>query len=356
MSEIFRGEHFELSFGLEANYGVDPGTSVLTTPFGVFDRGQMADPEIEFTPFYGGGGVQARRYFRAYRGRWALEASVADVLLLDGKVLALPLGSVVTTGPVGSVYTHTISEETLLKSLTMHASFWRADDAAGSPRLMRRYIGGKVGRATLTAEENERLRLSFDSVLFKNLSHNISGVDKYAAGVARPTVSYPTTEPYFFSGGILKVTGAQMTETTFARVRSFRLDINNNVEAKYYVAGHDPAIPIPYTVLEGKREYTLAVTVDPTDHDLYSEVLRSGRSGAGLEIGIKAVMTISRGTDDYIEISAPSGTPSLTNQGGFIRRGRLDIDSGSPAISQELEILTRSVSVVAKDLSPWTGW
>lgn len=348
---VFRGEHWELSYGKETVYGSDPGTANLTVALGIFERGQLADPEIEFTPFYGAGGEQNRRYFRAYHGKWTLEANVSDIQVLSGKNLVLPLGTVVTTGPVGSVYTHTISESTLLQSLTLHASFWRVGDTT-VPTLMRRYLGGKVSRATFSAEEEQRVQISYDSLLFHDISHNIAAETlKYSAGVARPTVTYPTTDPYFFSGGTVSIAG-----TTFARVRSFRLDINNNCEAKYYIAGHDPCIPIPYTVLEGRREYNLTVVVDPEDTFLYTEVIRRGRT-AGSPIGIQVILHLARcenAVNDYIELSLPSGTPAFpSNQGCFIKRGRLDIDSGSPAVQQELEILARSVTCVCKDADAW---
>ena len=349
---IFRGEHFELSWGEETTYGDDIGTAALVNPFGVFERGQLADPEIEFTPFYGGGGEQARRFFRAYQGRWSLEANIADVLLLDGKNLVFPFGNVVTTGS----YTHTISESTLLRSFTMHASQWRQGDAADTPRLMRRYLGGKVGRATLTAEEGERLRMSYDSILFNDFIHNVNGTTpKYSATVSRPTLVYPSLQPFFFSGGELAITGAVMAATTYARIRSFRLDINNNCEAKYYVAGHNPAIPTPYEVLEGRREYGLSVVVDPDDWDLYAEILEAGKNASAVPIGVKVVMTFSRtaSTDDIV-IYMPSATPAITAQGGFIRRGKLDIDAGSPATPQELDILVRRVDIVVHDADAWS--
>ena len=366
MATVFRGEQYELSYGKEATFGVDPGTSALTRVLGVFERGQLGDPDIEFTPYYGSGGALQRSYFRAYRGKWTMEANISDILLLDASALMLPLGAVATTGPVSSMYTHTITETAQLPSFTMHTSFWRADDAVGTPGIMRRYHGCKASRATISAEEGDRLKLSLDSIPVKDLTHNVVGETFRYAALTKPTLDYPELEPYFFSGGYLEIEGTQ-----FARVRSFRLDINNNCEPKYYIAGHDVSIPIPFSILEGRREYTLALSIDVDDTSLYKEILTQGLDNCqpiGISVKFKierrsctldtgeGEVDIDEARGDYVLIELPSGTASFpSNQGCFIKKGKLDIDSGSSAVTQELDMLVRSCKITAKDTDPWTG-
>ena len=357
---VFRGEHWELSYGIETGYGIDPKEANLTRPFGVFEKASLGDPEMDYTPFYGSGGGTARRYFRAYRNKMALEASISDVLLLNGAPLFLPFGSIVNTNLGGApiVWRHDIKEITLLPSFTMHASFWKADNDA-TPNFQRRYLGCKVGKATISAEEEERLRVSFDSVLFKDIKHNApdgvapTSVPKYAS-LVKPVLDYPTTEPFFFSGGVLTI-----NNNVFARVKSFKLDVNNNCEAKYYIAGHDPANPIPYTVLEGKREYTLTCNVDAEDTKLYQEVLQAGLSGTSV-VGIGVSFKISRGNvtqapNDYIQIDMPGAGygPTAEQQGCFLKKAPMPIDSGSPAVAQELEFVVRRVDITAEDGDSW---
>jgi len=352
MTDVFRSEHWELSWGKEATYGTDPGTALLVNPFGVFDRGQLADPEVEYTPFYGAGGCVYRRYFRAYPGKWAMEANIGDIMMLDAKALVFPFGTVVTAG-AGAPYTHTITEATTLPSLTMHATNWDASTCV-TPALMRRFIGGKVSRCTISAEEGDRLKMNLDSILFKDITHNIvAETVKYSADVAKPTLVYPSDEPYFFSGGVLQIgtTGGALAQ--FARARSVRIDINNNCEAKYYIAGQSNATPIPYTILEGKREYTITCKIDIEDTTLYQELIKMGKS-AGVPIGIALDFKVSRSATDYIQFKIPSGTPSITNQGCFIKRARIDLDSSSGAVPQELELIARSIEIEVKDADDWS--
>jgi hypothetical protein len=337
---VVRGERWEVSYGLETTYGSDPGTSALTGVLGVFDRATLGDPEIEFMPFWGITDTVGRTYAVAYKGKWAMSASFSDVLLLNGTTLFLPIGSCTTTG-VAAPYTHTITEANVLKSITLHATYWDAD---GSIVLMRRYMGGKVGRATLAAEEGGQLRLSFDDVMFKNISHNKSGYPKYSSGIERPTIDYPTTEPYYFSMGKMTIGGVE-----FARLRNFRLDINNNCEPRYYVSDNSGEGRIPYEIREGHKEYSLAATIDVSDASLYEEVVQEG-TYSNVFKGFQVVITFTRGTNDTITVTMPPSTPAAGThaQGCLIKKGKLDIVT-DPVVPQELDILVRSAQIVVVD-------
>lgn len=242
---------------------------------------------------------------------------------------------------VEAPFTHTITENTNLQGLTMHATFWDAD---GTIPVMRRYHGGKVNRATLSAEEGAQLRCSLDEVMFKGLTHDRSGIPMYAGGVAAPTPSYPTTEPYYFSMGEVSI-----NETTFARCRSFRLDINNACEPRYYISDNSLAGRIPYEIREGRREYTLATVIDVSDASLYDEVMKEGTYSSVFK-GFQVVLTFTRGTNDTVTITMPPSSPAAGThaQGCLIKKGKLDIVT-DPIVPQELDILVRSIKVVVED-------
>ena len=468
----FRGEHWEVSYGIEGTYGAAPsGTHGMSRFLGLFERGQMPDPEVEFTPIYGAGGEQARRPIRTYRGRWQLQMNVSDILMLDGKALGLAIGNtytvakntaddavgngtfssdtaagvttiatsnlsastgdaiqlgtvgsdngvaneceiviaagatsgnsttittptlyahadgqvagVVTTTGAGFHYRHTIVETTALPSIAVQASFWRAGDAAASPELVRQYLGGKVGRASMRVEEGEMARLNLDEITFADMKWNhtsgnhtadisVQGYDNALARVSNITL--PTTEPYYFSGGKLQLDG-----TTIETVRSFGLEFGQNVEAKYYISGHDPAVPRPRLALEGRREYTMTMNVDPQNTDQYKELVREGLRVSGsnnINTGLSVLMEFQRDSEtnafdskDKITIMCPgsggvpiddpgkgsaytTADPTESNQGAYIRRGRIDI-TGDPVQNQELELMARQISVVVLDQDSW---
>ena len=69
-------------------------------------------------------------------------------------------------------------------------------------------------------------------------------------------IDYPTSEPYYFSEGELKFFGV-----TFARIRSFSLNINNNLEPRYYVNRTFGVHRGPSEIREQRREYGLTATV-----------------------------------------------------------------------------------------------
>jgi hypothetical protein len=113
MSDIVTGEAWECSYGIESI----PGTPVAATRvFGLFDRATLPDPEIELTPWYGGGGSQKRGWWKMQRGRWTLSASFPEVVMLSAHPLFLPLG---TKTVISGGYTFT--EAGRLPSITLTA-------------------------------------------------------------------------------------------------------------------------------------------------------------------------------------------------------------------------------------------
>jgi len=417
LANVVRGERWELSYAVETTYGADPGTSELTKVLGVFDRGTLADPEIEFLPFWGLSDGATRNYTIAYKGKWTMNAAIGDVMLLGGQPLFLPIGDYDSTGTdkaagggsaldgnanagstafgvgdatdyatddyiqvgnsgsthqevrkiqgvsnntitvteplwydhvdgetcneVEAPFTHTIAESNELHGITMHATFWDAD---GTIALMRRYHGGKVNRATISAEEGAQLRYSVDEIMFKDISHNKSTYPKYAAGVAEPTPVYPTTEPYYFSMGTLS-----LNESEFARMRSFRFDINNACEPRFYISDNSGSGRIPYEIREGRREYTLATVVDVSDASLYQEIVQEGTYSSVFK-GFQVILTFTRAANDTITITMPPSAPAAGThaQGCLVRKGKLDIVT-DPVVPQELDLLVRSAQIVVVD-------
>lgn len=338
---IIRGESWKFAYQPETTYGVDPVSGYINV-FGVVQTATMPDPAIDYQPFWGQGTSSARNWYVAYKGRISLTGSIPDVILLDGKPLVYPIGNVVTTSAVTSgYYTHTITEATTLNSIALHLTYV---DSAGTVQLMRRYLGGKVGRATIEASEGDFLRMSVDDIQFINLYHSQSGYTYYSSNVAAVTPVYPTTQPYLFSYGSLTLGG-----TVFARIRNFRLSISNNLEAKYYITGSGVINHLPYEHREGRREYQLTCTIDIENAALFRELVAMG-TYTNIYKGFQVSIAFTRGTNDSIIMTMPASTPAAGGDamGCLVQTAPHNIVQ-DPVVSVPLTIITRNLQIVVND-------
>ena len=277
-------------------------------------------------------------------------AEVRQITNISGNILTLnyPLSyahsSGATCNEVTVPYTHTIIEANTLDSLAMHLTI---NDADGNIELMRRFLGGKVNRATYVATEGEQLRMSFDELVFIDWAHNQSGEPKYNSDIADITPSYPTTEPYLFSYGALSLAG-----TSFARIRAFRLEVTNNAEAKYYVNYVAGISQLPTEYREGRREYRLSCTVDIEDASLYKDLIRQGTYSA-IYKGFQTLLVFTRGSNDTITFTIPSTIPAAGGNamGCLIRSAKHNIVD-APLVSTDLDIISRNLQIVVVDAVP----
>jgi len=336
---ILRGERFKLAFANEAVCGTDPGTSNYSNIFGVVQSATLPDPVLDISPIYALGTNSNRDFFTAYRGKMQVNGSIPDIWLLDGRMLYLGIGNtILTTG--ADPYTHTIYETTALPTFSLHATQL---DSNGDVALMRRWHGGKVGRMTLEASEGDFLKAAIDDMQFVGLTNNQSGENFYSAAVADISPTYPTTEPYLFSYGSMTLNGSE-----FARLKNFRLEINNSLDAKYYITDNGTA-RLPYEHREGKREYRFSCTVDIADSTLYKELVRMGTYSSSFK-GFQIVLQFTRGTNDTITITMPKTTPSIGGDalGCLIRSAPHNI-MDNPVVSVPLDILVRNIGIVVVD-------
>jgi hypothetical protein len=315
-------------------------------------------------------------------------SEVRQIIDVTGSVITLnyPLmiahANGATCNEVIAPFTHTLIESGKLPSMTWHLKM-RDTGETGLNDFIRRYVGGVCNRATLSSDEGEMLRYSWDDVQFVDLVHNqtrhvsvtgdgstadimakssnmlldplgIGGDMPNAAG-ALSAPSYPTTEPYYFSQGSIS-----FFSTTFARIRNFRLEINNNVEPRYYIQDNGTA-RIPIEMQEGRREYTLTATIAMEDSasaigttaSLWKELILEGNyagTGTAALKGFDISLTFTRGSNDTITITSPSttATTGFEGQGCFFRRASHNIEQESP-IQVEGEIIMRNMSVVVVD-------
>jgi len=232
--------------------------------------------------------------------------------------------------------THYILEQNDLDSLCLHLGM--KDSVENNlQRFDRRWLGGKVGAMSILAEEGGLLTVNWDSLVFKDMIHNqashTAGVSRYPnagemavedgtilAAQGMPgyaimnkydvaDIKLPTTEPYYFSGGSVKL----IDGTEFARVRGFNIAINNNEDPRYYIGQRHGDHKGPSEIREQRREYSMTCTLALPDTgsntvvgtatnldkatSLFKELLLEGRYTAnGGHAGFAISLKFVRGT------------------------------------------------------------
>ena len=356
---LYLGERWEVSYGIEAAFGTPPTAALTATNlFGVFDDCTLPDLEFEHQPYWLMNSTN-RTYNIAYRGRARSEGSIPNIVLLDGRPLFLPLADTITHVGVGAPYTHTFQNTSGLKSIRLVATQY--PETGTTAGLCRWFVGGKVNRATYHCEEGGMLTMSLDDIIFKMPYYEDDDATNiapwYDVDSDKQTLSWPTTEPYYFSQASIKMKLASnsFVEATIPSIRNFRLDVNNNLEPKYYLATNDEKVP--YEIREGRKEYRMAFLVDLVDYttgsfdknDFFIELLNQGINttlkGCAVEV------TFTRGAGDSIRFRTPIDyTPAagLGEQGNLIIRAPHNIATEN-VLAVPVEMLCRDLEVVVTD-------
>ena len=290
---------------------------------------------------------------------------------------------------VSGNFTHTILETNQLDSVAMNVHMRDSGETAAND-FDRRFFGGKVGAATLSAEEGGLLVMGWDTVPFMGMLHNQfadpnstigTNIDVPFSGTfqtieddnigskttaASAAITMPTEEPYYFSQGTVSMFG-----TEFARVRNFSININNNVEPRYYIERRgDTRNRGPSDIVEMRREYTMSATIALPDSiadtadttTLFKQLMLEGDYGAGMR-GFDIRLTFTRGANDTITIdipddgtaTAPSGSSGaetgLNSQGAYLTEAPHPIDGSNP-FEVSASLMFRNMKIVVVDSEP----
>ena len=293
--------------------------------------------------------------------------------------------------------THHIWEQTALTNMTWNIN---VKDENGENAFQRRYYGGKVPGLTLAAEEGGLVTCDWDTAQFLGMIHNqkfsastsastnamrrynpMIDIDKDMVGapldgdatVASHLNTLPTSEPYYFSEGTVKMFGTEV-----ARLRTFTLTIANNEEARYYVRQTYNDDRGPFEIKE-QREYTMSAIIglpdssDPATSaglEVWKELVIGGEheaangSTAGGMTGFDVEIKFQRGgsATDQITIRIPGDYDGSTNtsakgggyqqQGAVIRSAAVNIDGSNP-MEQSVDILFSDLKIEVTDSEPF---
>ena len=288
--------------------------------------------------------------------------------------------------PTSGVYTHDILETGQLDSMTWNI-LMNDSDSNPENKFIRRFLGGVVNRATLSADEGGLLMFSWDDVQFLDFVHNqirseaIGGDMQMERGsnflwdplgiggamgvdITTPltpvlaAADYPENEPFYFSEGTVSFFGIE-----FARIRNFRLEINNNIDPRYYINRRNGRRG-PTEFQEQFREYTMTAALamqnslpeDSTTRTMWKELILEGNyqpyGAVGRLQGFDMRMDFIKG-NHRITVESPGSTiaPSLDSQGCFFRRATHNIEQEAP-VQAEGEIVLRNLKVTVVDDIP----
>jgi hypothetical protein len=369
--ELLNGYPLRFPIGKVASKGSTPGSDVGTSTAAeavsagdyfvlLVDASNYADDEYIQIEADGSGKEEIRKITQIDLNT---ESTTQDRIWVDYPFLIAHDASVACKQVVAP-FTHYVTETVALSPVTWQVRNRDSSETATNDWL-RRYIGGKIGQATLTAEEGGTLRMSWDSAPFIDIQHNqydSSAVtapnNKYDAGLSAVTVEYPGTEPYYFSQGSIQLFGV-----TFARVTNFTININNNLEPRYFIR-NDGSERTPSEIYEGRREYSMTATVvlpdsaagaTDTTRTLFKELLTEGDYGSGTA-GFDIDLVFTRGTSDTITINVPANQDGASgtggnNQGAFIRSANTSVSTDNP-VSTEVDVLFRNMSATIVDSEP----
>jgi len=381
---LLNGYPLRFPIGSVATTGTDVGSGGGSTLSSATTKGRIEAPVADATSYAAGDYVQIDTGTNA-EVRQILSVASNQVRLNYPLMIAHATGA--TCNEVTAPYTHTITEKAELDSVAWNVLFRDSDETAAND-FIRRYVGGMVGSATFSADEGGMLRYSWGGVNFLDMAHNqysMTGVSGELAkssralidptveagatanvgiGGARPNSSgalgnatYPTTEPYYFSQGALYFFGVP-----FARIRSMSLDINNNLEPRFYLNDSGSG-RIVTEIQEQRRNYTMNASIAMDDslassastRTLWKELILEGNYGSGMQ-GFDVHMTFTRGANDTIVIKSPSNATTANGgagtgfgaQGCFITGAPHPVGGDSP-VQIDTAILCRDLSIVVTD-------
>ena len=319
---VYRTEHALALYSPEPTWGVRAAPSKR---FGIHDIVTAPDMEQEWLPFFGVASGRSRD--NILRGRLSFRGSVPDIRLqaeANAKALfALMLGRVAGN----TILEGLTAGDGRVASMTMQLAF---RDTNGNYSFIREFYGGKIGRATIRANEGEELRLSLDDIIFKDMAHNQSGVAKYSASVGLGTDPGASgAARYIFAGATIAAAGV-----TLAKVRTFSLSIDNQIEPKYYlskIGDSSNLTQVPNDLVEGRRVYTLELGIDwgdpASDLELFDFMMNQSAAGPNLPtIGmiVTAAFQLAEGSTGTLTIQCGT-TTSQAHPSTVIKSGKVSI-------------------------------
>jgi hypothetical protein len=330
----YRTEKFEVTYDVEQSYGETPdGVITANRLLGVFEEANLPSPKFDYQFIWGMNPV-ARNWMTVYRGKAQSQGSISNILLLDGRSAYLPISNFIKHGTSGPYYTHKMIDTIKLPSFRINVTRVDDNEVSTPDTLSRWWVGGKIQTGTFKCEEGKPLMMDLNAQFKMPYFYNTSGVGSsldnwYRTGATRSNISSHLDEycgsPYYFSQ--CTITGKWpihgLSSVTMNAIRNWKLEVNNNLEPRYYLSVEDEKVP--FQIWEGRRDYTMSMTVDLIDQGAgftkdtpWVELLnQGGYNGNKTEItGAAFDIKFAKSANDYIEFMTPANTSGYSRTGG----------------------------------------
>jgi hypothetical protein len=166
--------------------------------------------------------------------------------------------------------------EQSLSKLATNPHYTDTDADAEDLNFVRVARGNRVNTLTLTANENEEVKLTMDlnTRAIKTIPQTTSYQSRGGQDTNTSLFNYPTgtgsegfLEPFFFSDGTISILGNE-----FLKITNFTLTMNNNLMDKRFIGVQSRGIK---DALPGQRSYEISLTALVTDDKLFTELLSS---------------------------------------------------------------------------------
>lgn len=168
-----------------------------------------------------------------------------------------------------------------------------ADEDLNFVRIAR---GNRVNTLTLTANENEELKMSMN-LMCRNV-HSLAKTELYEArrGVTDETqfINYSSTdsfrEPFFFSDGTINMFGQELLKIT-----NFTLTMNNTLTDRRFIGVGSRKVK---DAIPAQRTYEMTFSAMVTDDKLYNELLNTSET-----TGSNITLSFTKGNGEAINLA-----------------------------------------------------
>ena len=214
--------------------------------------------------------------------------------------------------------------------------------ATESHNFVRIARGNRVNTLTMTANENEEVKMTLD--LNSRAVHKLKTNEAYEgrAGVSEnadlfnfgsglntlAATGEESLEPFFFSSGSFSIFGEQ-----FLKITNMTLTINNNLQDKRFIGVGSKSVK---SAIPAQRNYELSFTAMVTDNRLFEELLDQTEEGTANLITLQ------------FDKNAPDGTLNeqilLKFQDYFLSSSNITIPDDKGPITIEGTIMPRNLN------------